>query len=69
MASVTGHVYCRHIGYDEFEPPSWPGACAPNKEDWIIQDTIRPDLCGDRDRAYSEEFWICSDIEIVLGMV
>eukprot|EP00903_Cladosiphon_okamuranus_P005740 g5696.t1 len=64
MHYLTGHV-CKHIGYDEFEPPSWPGTCAPNKEDWIIQDTIRPDMCGDRELAYPEEFWNCSDIEIV----
>lgn len=51
---------CYHPGYDEFNPPSWPGKCAPNKEDWI---TLDPGMCGDGD-SYPEEFWNCADIAI-----
>eukprot|EP00752_Nemacystus_decipiens_P006569 g5915.t1 len=52
---------CRHVGYDEFDPPSWPSECAPNKEDWI--DMSRPSICGERS-VYPEEFWNCADISI-----
>ncbi|CAN0061871.1 unnamed protein product [Ectocarpus sp. 4 AP-2014] len=31
MVYHTGNT-CYHIGYEEFNPPSWPSACAPNKE-------------------------------------
>lgn len=41
---------CKHIGYDEFEPSSWPSSCAPNKEDWIDVDRW---MCG-MDGAYPE---------------
>ncbi|CAM9620047.1 unnamed protein product [Ectocarpus fasciculatus] len=49
-----------HIGYEEFNPPSWPGTCAPNKSDWI---ELNRSICGE-DGAYPEEFWACSDISL-----
>lgn len=54
---------CKHPGYDEFEPPSWPSACAPNKDDWIALDLP---VCGEGD-AYPEEFWNCADVTIFPG--
>lgn len=50
---------CKHPGYDDFDPPSWPGSCAPAKENWI-QTSLG--LCGEEGR-YPEEFWNCADIE------
>lgn len=61
--TVTGHK-CRHPGYEEFNPPSWPGECAPNKEDWI---TLEPEYCGDKEWIYAEEFWGCADFSIMAG--
>lgn len=58
----TGNT-CKHIGYDEFNPPSWPGSCAPNKEDWI---ELNRYVCGTNE-AYPEEFWACSDISLTSG--
>ncbi|CAM9316682.1 unnamed protein product, partial [Hapterophycus canaliculatus] len=52
---------CRHIGVDEFNPPSWNSACAPNKEDWVDLDT--GSICG-QGGGYPEEFWACSDFAI-----
>eukprot|EP00903_Cladosiphon_okamuranus_P008201 g7896.t1 len=63
---LTGHV-CPHIGYAEYEPESWPGSCAQKKSDWVKEDTIVDDVCGTAIHAYPEEFWQCSDIEIVSG--
>lgn len=54
---------CKSVGYDEFDPPSWPGACSPNKEDWISTDLS---LCG-TGKTYPEEFWACSDIALSRG--
>ncbi|CAM9160118.1 unnamed protein product [Hapterophycus canaliculatus] len=53
---------CRHVGVDEFNPPSWNSACAPKKEDWIVLDT--GSICG-QGGGYPEEFWACSDFAIV----
>ena len=36
---------CKHIGYDEFDPPSWPGSCAPDKSDWI---ELNRYICGEQ---------------------
>ena len=55
----------RGSGYEEFNPPSWPGSCAPNKADWINEVVGQ---CGDGD-AYPEEFWNCADIEISAGEI
>lgn len=52
-----------HIGYEEFNPPSWPSSCAPNKSDWIELDRY---VCGTRGR-YPEEFWACSDFSMTSG--
>ncbi|CAM9710120.1 unnamed protein product, partial [Ectocarpus sp. 13 AM-2016] len=49
-----------HIGYEEFNPSSWPSACGLNKEHWV-------DTTGEASgqRGYSpEEFWACSDFSI-----
>ena len=54
---------CKHQGYAEFNPDSWPGSCAPNKADWINEVVGQ---CGDGP-AYPEEFWNCADIEISAG--
>ncbi|CAM9970743.1 unnamed protein product, partial [Hapterophycus canaliculatus] len=62
MVYYTGNS-CKHIGYDEFNPPSWPGSCAPDKEDWIELDRY---ICGTNE-VYPEEFWACSDIALTLG--
>lgn len=61
--TVTGHK-CYHPGYEEFNPPSWPSQCAPNKDDWI--DLSIP-YCGDKSWHLAEEFWQCSDISIKAG--
>lgn len=58
----TGNA-CKHPGYDEFEPASWPSKCAPQKEDWIVLNRY---ICGE-DGSYPEEFWACSDIAITSG--
>ncbi|CAM9604115.1 unnamed protein product, partial [Ectocarpus sp. 12 AP-2014] len=55
----TGNA-CKHIGYEEFNPPSWPSTCAPNKSDWI---ELNRYMCGE-EGAYPEEFWACSDISL-----
>ena len=52
---------CKHVGYDEFEPESWPSDCAPNKSDWIELDRK---ICGEDQDTYPEEFWGCADISI-----
>ncbi|CAM9455943.1 unnamed protein product, partial [Laminaria digitata] len=54
---------CKHIGYDEFEPGSWPGQCASSKDKWV---ELNRSICGEGD-AYPEEFWACSDISISSG--
>lgn len=51
------------MGYDDFEPPSWPSKCAPAKEDWI---ELNRYVCGE-DGSYPEEFWNCADIAITSG--
>lgn len=58
----TGNT-CKHVGYDEFDPPSWPSECAPDKEDWIELDRY---VCGTHSK-YPEEFWACSDIRLSRG--
>lgn len=40
-----------HVGYEEFNPESWPGECAPNKNDWIVP---KPTICGEGN-PYPEE--------------
>ncbi|CAM9313818.1 unnamed protein product [Scytosiphon promiscuus] len=57
MVYYTGNS-CKHPGYDEFDPPSWPSECAPAKAEWI-QTSLG--MCGDEGR-YPEEFWNCADI-------
>ncbi|CAM9493185.1 unnamed protein product [Ectocarpus fasciculatus] len=59
MVYYTGNS-CKHQGYAEFNPPSWPSSCAPSKADWINEVVGQ---CGDGD-AYPEEFWNCADISI-----
>eukprot|EP00752_Nemacystus_decipiens_P008718 g7780.t1 len=59
MVHYTGND-CKHPGYDEFNPPSWPSTCAPNKSDWIATNRR---LCGE-EGSYPEEFWSCSDFAI-----
>ncbi|CAM9449279.1 unnamed protein product, partial [Ascophyllum nodosum] len=59
MAHYTGNS-CMHPGYEEFNPPSWPSKCAPNKGDWILTGL---NMCGVGD-SYPEEYWNCADIEI-----
>lgn len=51
------------MGYDEFEPASWPSVCAPNKSDWI---ELNRYICG-VNGVYPEEFWNCADISITRG--
>ena len=46
----------KFIGYDDFNPQSWPSDCAPNKEAWNVYD--RPG------NGYPQEFWNCADITI-----
>eukprot|EP00904_Undaria_pinnatifida_P013285 jgi/Undpi1/9087/HiC_scaffold_26.g11547.m1 len=65
MVYFTGHK-CYHPGYKEFNPPSWPGSCAPNKEDWVLL-TDEVNYCGDSIWDYAEEFWGCSDFSISAG--
>ncbi|CAN0403918.1 unnamed protein product [Ascophyllum nodosum] len=62
MAHYTGNS-CMHPGYEEFNPPSWPSKCAPNKGDWILTGL---NMCGVGD-SYPEEYWNCADIEITSG--
>ncbi|CAM9451088.1 unnamed protein product, partial [Pylaiella littoralis] len=59
MVHYTGAT-CKHIGYDEFAPDSWPSECAPSKADWIEVDLL---MCG-MEGFYPEEFWSCADIAI-----
>ncbi|CAM9261565.1 unnamed protein product [Ectocarpus sp. 8 AP-2014] len=59
MVYYTGNS-CKHQGYAEFNPESWPSSCAPTKADWINEVVGH---CGDGD-AYPEEFWNCADISI-----
>ncbi|CAM9862130.1 unnamed protein product [Ectocarpus fasciculatus] len=57
----TGHR-CYHIGYEEFNPSSWPSQCAPDKSDWVlIAPEWQPNMnqCG-IDGGYAEEFWNCA---------
>lgn len=61
-AADTGNS-CKHQGYAEFNPTSWPSDCAPAKEDWINEVVGQ---CGEGDR-YPEEFWNCADVEITSG--
>lgn len=53
------------MGYEEFDPASWPSACAPEKRDWI---DLGLKTCGE-DGAYPEEFWNCADIAITAGEI
>ncbi|CAN0367295.1 unnamed protein product [Ascophyllum nodosum] len=62
MVHYTGNS-CMHPGYEEFNPPSWPSKCAPNKGDWILTGL---NMCGVGD-SYPEEYWNCADIEITSG--
>eukprot|EP00752_Nemacystus_decipiens_P007761 g6935.t1 len=62
MAYYTGNS-CKHQGYAEFNPESWPGSCASSKADWINEEV---GFCGEGD-AYPEEFWNCADISIPSG--
>ncbi|CAM9321699.1 unnamed protein product [Pylaiella littoralis] len=57
MIYYTGNS-CKHPGYDDFNPPSWPSTCAPEKSDWV-QTSVG--MCGEETR-YPEEFWNCADI-------
>eukprot|EP00903_Cladosiphon_okamuranus_P006095 g6005.t1 len=59
MHYLTGNR-CKHIGYDEFDPPSWNSECAPTTDKWIYKDN---GICGEAN-AYPEEFWQCSDIAL-----
>lgn len=59
FATDTGN-FCVHTAYKEFNPTSWPSACAPTKEDWI---TTNMGICGEG-ANYPEEFWNCFDISI-----
>ncbi|CAB1104009.1 unnamed protein product [Ectocarpus sp. CCAP 1310/34] len=59
MVYYTGNS-CKHEGYADFNPESWPSSCAPSKADWINEVVGQ---CGDGD-AYPEEFWNCADISI-----
>ena len=66
---VTAHR-CPHIGSAEFDPPSWPSRCAPDKDTWTTYDRREPEaICGTPTTTYfsinyPEEFWGCSDIKI-----
>ena len=53
---------CKSPGYDEFNPPSWPSECAPNKEDWIATGSAE---CRKPGAKYGNVFWQCSDIALV----
>ncbi|CAN0429657.1 unnamed protein product, partial [Ectocarpus sp. 12 AP-2014] len=59
MVHYTGNT-CKHVGYDDFEPESWPSQCAPTKAEWINTDHWMCGMAG----AYPEEHWSCSDISI-----
>lgn len=61
----TGNA-CKHVGYEEFNPPSWPSACAPEKKDWIY---LGLGTCGEEGVSYPEEFWNCADIAITAGEI
>ena len=61
MAQKDTGNSCKHVGYDEFNPVSWPSQCAPNKSDWIELDR---GICGAENYPYPEQFWACSDISI-----
>lgn len=72
--SVTGQT-CNHVGYEEFNPPSWNSECAPNKSSWFRSglDPVE-DICGlkgvtnpEENWGYPQEFWACSDISITFG--
>eukprot|EP00903_Cladosiphon_okamuranus_P008987 g8597.t1 len=52
---------CKSPGYDEFNPPSWPSTCGPNKEDWI---EVTSHKCNSPGREWGNMFWNCSDIAI-----
>ncbi|CAN0370430.1 unnamed protein product [Ascophyllum nodosum] len=52
MVHYTGNS-CMHPGYEEFNPPSWPSKCAPNKGDWILTGL---NMCGVGD-SYPEGKW------------
>lgn len=58
--TVSGNT-CKHPGYDEFNPPSWPSECGPNKEDWI--DTTAGE-CRRPSARWGNVFMGCSDIAI-----
>eukprot|EP00903_Cladosiphon_okamuranus_P020682 g18991.t1 len=60
MRYFSGNT-CKHPGYDEFNPPSWPSECAPNKEDWI--DTTAGE-CRRPQARWGNVFMGCSDISI-----
>ncbi|CAM9828982.1 unnamed protein product, partial [Hapterophycus canaliculatus] len=62
MVYYTGNS-CKHPGYDDFNPPSWPSECAPTKADWV-QTSLG--MCG-MDGRYPEEFWNCADISSQKG--
>ncbi|CAN0471227.1 unnamed protein product, partial [Hapterophycus canaliculatus] len=53
----------KHIGYDEYNPSSWPSSCAPAKEDWV---ELHRSICGTNAQS-PEELWGCSDISITSG--
>eukprot|EP00752_Nemacystus_decipiens_P016303 g14579.t1 len=59
MVYYTGNS-CKHQGYAEFNPESWPSTCAPTKDQWINEEV---GFCGEGDN-YPEEFWNCADISI-----
>ncbi|CAM9761192.1 unnamed protein product [Ectocarpus fasciculatus] len=63
MVYHTGKT-CYHIGYTDFNPPSWPSECAPDKEDWVLINI--GEECG-KEGFYPEEFWACSDFSITRG--
>lgn len=52
---------CKSPGYDEFNPPSWPSECAPDKEDWIATGSHN---CNQPGRTWGNLFWNCADIAI-----
>eukprot|EP00752_Nemacystus_decipiens_P005992 g5411.t1 len=60
MRYFSGNT-CKHPGYDEFNPPSWPSDCAPNKEDWIDTDAGE---CRRPNARWGNVFMGCSDIAI-----
>lgn len=58
-APDTGNS-CKHPGYDDFNPTSWPSQCATTKDDWVKTNL---GVCGEDDNNYPEEFFNCADIE------